>query len=74
MSKDPRKPGSFSFDEPSPVEARMRKPGAFDAGVTLTPDELDPFLAEADALVPVPPPARRGFPFFHVDGRPGAPV
>ena len=66
MSKDPRKPGSFSFDEPSPVEARMRKPGAFDAGVTLTPDELDPFLAEADALVPVPPPARRGFPFFQV--------
>jgi putative membrane protein len=68
MSKEPRKPQSFAFDEPqaAPVEVRMRKPGAFDAGVTLTPDELDPFLGEADTLPPPPAPRRRGLPLLQI--------
>lgn len=68
MSKDPRKPQSFAFDEPKapPAEARIRKPGAFDAGVTLTPDELDPFLGEAETLPPPPAPRRRGLPFLQI--------
>lgn len=68
MSKDPRKPQSFAFDEPKapPAEARIRKPGAFDAGVTLTPDELDPFLGEAETLPLPPAPRRRGLPFLQI--------
>lgn len=68
MSKEPRKPQSFAFDEPksAPVEVRMRKPGAFDAGVTLTPDELDPFLRETDSLAPPPAPRRRGLPLLQI--------
>jgi putative membrane protein len=67
MSKEPRKPQSFAFDEPrpAPVEVRIRKPGAFDAGVTLTPDELDPFLRETDTLPPLPP-RRRGLPLLKI--------
>lgn len=68
MSKEPRKPQSFAFDEPkpAPAEVRMRRPGAFDAGITLTPDELDPFLGEAEILPPPPPPRRRGLPLLHI--------
>jgi putative membrane protein len=68
MSKEPRKPQSFAFDEAPlpPAEVRMRKPGAFDAGVTMTPDELDPFLGEAEALPPPPPPRRRGLPLLQI--------
>lgn len=68
MSKEPRKPQSFAFDVPqvAPVEVRTRKPGAFDAGVTLTPDELDPFLGAADSLPPPPAPRRRGLPLLQV--------
>lgn len=68
MSKEPRKPQSFAFEEPTapPVEVRMRKPGAFDAGVTLTPDALDPFLSETEALPPPPAPRRRGLPLLQI--------
>jgi putative membrane protein len=68
MSKDPRKPQSFAFDEHAApaVEPRMRKPGAFDAGVTLTPDELDPFLGAIDVLPPTPTPRRRGLPLLSI--------
>ena len=68
MSKEPRKPQSFAFDEPKslPVEPRMRKPGAFDAGVTITPDELDPFLGESDTLPQPPAPRRRGLPLLRI--------
>ncbi|MBX9457413.1 MAG: TIGR01620 family protein [Rhizobium sp.] len=69
MTKEPRKPQSFVFDEPGekPVEeGRMRKPGAFDAGIVLTPDELDPFLGTADALPPPPPRPRRGLPLVKI--------
>lgn len=68
MSKDPRKPQSFSVDEPPVVEVRMRKPGAFDAGVTLTPDELDPFLgASTSEDLPLPPaPRKRGLPLLKI--------
>jgi putative membrane protein len=68
MSKEPRKPQSFTFDEPKTVvvEPRTRKPGAFDAGVTLTPDELDPFLGEADILPPLPAPRRRRLPLLQI--------
>lgn len=68
MSKDPRKPQSFSVDEPPVSEVRMRRPGAFDAGVTLTPDELDPFLgASASEDLPLPPaPRRRGLPLLKI--------
>ena len=68
MSKEPRKPQSFTFDEPQPAqpEVRMRKPGAFDAGITLTPDELDPFLREVDTLPPPPAPRHRGLPLLQI--------
>ena len=68
MSKEPRKPQSFAFQEQRPpaVEPRMRKPGAFDSGVMLTPDELDPFLREVEALPPPPAPRRRGLPLFRI--------
>lgn len=66
MSKEPRKPQSFTFDEPAPVDVRMRKPGAFDAGITLTPDELDPFLREVDSLPPPPAARRRGLPLLKI--------
>lgn len=68
MTKDPRKPQSFAFDEPdkAPAEVRTRKPGAFDAGVTLTPAELDPFLGDADALPPPPARTKRGLPFVQI--------
>jgi putative membrane protein len=65
MSKEPRKPQSFAFEEPPPAEVRMRKPGSFDTGVTLTPDEFDPFLGEAAALPP-PAPGRRGLPLLMI--------
>ena len=67
MSKEPRKPQSFAFDEPKAVaaESRTRKPGAFDAGITLTPDELDPFLREVETLPPLAP-RRRGLPLLKI--------
>lgn len=68
MSKDPRKPQSFTVEEPPVVETRMRRPGAFDAGVTLTPDELDPFLgvAVSEDLPPPPAPRKRGLPLLQI--------
>lgn len=68
MSREPRKPQSFAFDEPKALaaESRIRKPGAFDAGVTLTPDEFDPFLQDADTLPPPPAPRRRGLPLLKI--------
>ena len=68
MTKEPRKPQSFAFDEPktADVEPRMRRPGAFDAGVTLTPEELDPFLGGAEALPLPPAPRRRGLPLLQI--------
>ena len=68
MTKDPRKPQSFSIEEPPVAEIRMRKPGAFDAGVTIVPDELDPFLgAPATEDLPLPPaPGRRGPPLLKI--------
>lgn len=68
MTKDPRKPQSFAFDEPKTidVEPKIRRPGAFDAGVTLTPEELDPFLGGAE-VQPLPPaPRRRGLPLLQI--------
>jgi len=70
MSKEPRKPQSFSFDEPAgPVPMpQRRKPEAFDNGIVLTPEEDDPFLGSAAddaALVSIGPPRRR-FPFFSI--------
>jgi len=65
MSKEPRKPQSFPFEEPTPAEVRMRKPGSFDTGVTLTPVELDPFLGEA-AVPPPPARRRRGLPLLMI--------
>ena len=46
----------------------MRRPGAFDAGVTLTPDELDPFLGTlASEDLPLPPaPRKRGLPLLKI--------
>jgi putative membrane protein len=68
MIKDPRKPQSFNVDEAPAAEVRMRKPGAFDAGVTIVPDELDPFLgAPATADLPLPPaPGKRGLPLLKI--------
>jgi putative membrane protein len=67
MSKEPRKPQSFAFDEPkAAAEVRMRRPGAFDAGVTLTPDELDPFLGEVETLPPPPASRRRSLPLLQI--------
>lgn len=68
MSKDPRKPQSFTFDDPTPatVEPKLRKPGAFDAGVTLTPDERDPFLGDAETPPLPPEPRRRGLPLLSI--------
>ena len=70
MSKEPRKPQSFSFDEPaapSPMVQR-RRPEAFDNDIVLTPEQDDPFLGtpEGDAaLVAIGRPRRR-FPFFSI--------
>jgi putative membrane protein len=68
MTKDPRKPQSFAFDEPKTidVEPKMRRPGAFDAGVTLTPEELDPFLGSPETLPLPPAPRRRGLPLLQI--------
>jgi len=68
MTKDPRKPQSFSIEDSPVAEIRMRKPGAFDAGVTIVPDELDPFLgAPATEDLPLPPaPGRRGLPLLKI--------
>lgn len=68
MTKDPRKPRSFALDEPSEsaLPQKMRRPGAFEAGVTLTPDELDPFLGRAEEVPLPPPPRRRGMPFLKI--------
>ena len=68
MTDKTRKPRSFALDEPQapPAEPRIRRPGAFDAGVVITPDELDPFLGEADALPPPPAPRRRGLPLLSI--------
>lgn len=69
MTNDGRRPRSFTFDEPSPTEtaAVTRKPGAFNAGITVTPDELDPFLGNGDSPVaPVPLPRRRGLPLAKI--------
>ncbi|MGV3552631.1 YcjF family protein [Rhizobium sp.] len=68
MSKDPRKPQSFAVDEPKAVDAepRMRRPGAFDAGVMLTPDELDPFLGTTETPPLPPAPRRRGLPLLQI--------
>jgi len=70
MSKEPRKPQSFAFDEPagpSSVTPR-RRPEAFDNGIVLTPEEDDPFLGNSEddpALVSVAR-RRRRFPFFSI--------
>ena len=68
MTKDPRKPQSFSIEDSPVAEIRTRKPGAFDAGVTIVPDELDPFLgAPAPEDLPLPPaPGRRGLPLLKI--------
>lgn len=68
MTKEPRKPQSFAFDEPRTIEVepKMRRPGAFDAGVTITPDELDPFLGSTETLPLPPPPRRRGLPLLQI--------
>jgi putative membrane protein len=69
MSKEPRKPQSFAFDEPKTtveVAPSMRRPGAFDSGVTLTSEELDPFLG-GNEVPPLPPPTRRrGLPLLQI--------
>lgn len=70
MSKEPRKPQSFHFDEPArPVRVpQHRRPESFDTGIVLTQDADDPFLRDPDidtALAPFARP-RRGFPFFSI--------
>jgi putative membrane protein len=67
MTKDTRKPQSFAFDEPQPTVApKVRMPGAFDAGVMITPDALDPFLGAEDTLPLPPAPRRRGLPLLSI--------
>jgi putative membrane protein len=67
MTERPRKPTSFTMPEAaSPdIEARLRRPGAFDAGIVVTPDELDPFLGNAE-IQPVPAPPKRGLPLAKI--------
>jgi putative membrane protein len=68
MTKDPRKPRSFALDEPSEatLPPKMRRPGAFEAGVKLTPDELDPFLGAAEEMPLPPAPRKRGMPLLKI--------
>ena len=70
MSKEPRKPQSFSFSEPAgpAVDVPRRSPAAFDGDFVLTAEDDDPFLKDPDdeaTLAPVARP-RRGFPFFGI--------
>ena len=70
MSKEPRKPQSFSFSEPAgpAVDVPRRRPAAFDGDFVLTAEDDDPFLKDPDdeaTLAPVARP-RRGFPFFGI--------
>jgi putative membrane protein len=70
MSKEPRKPQSFFFDQPAQPQSvtPRRRPEAFDSGIVLTPEDDDPFLRnpeEDPALAPVARP-KRGFPFFSI--------
>lgn len=70
MSKEPRKPQSFSFSEPAgpAVDVPRRRPAAFDGDFVLTAEDDDPFFKDPDdeaTLAPVARP-RRGFPFFGI--------
>lgn len=70
MSKEPRKPQSFSFEEPAAPASttQRRRPEAFDNGIVLTAEEDDPFLGNPEddaALAPIARP-RRSFPFFSI--------
>ncbi len=69
MTDDTRRrpPQAFSLNEPqSTAPKAARSPAAFDADVTLTSVEDDPFLAEQMADPPVAAPRRRGFPLFSI--------
>ena len=68
-----RRPAAFTLDpspdgQPSATKPRSRQPRSFEDGVTITPDEQDPFIgAAADtAALEAPPatPRRRGFSFL----------
>jgi putative membrane protein len=67
MNKDPRKPRSFGLeDQPVAVDMRERRPGAFDAGIVVTPDELDPFLGGQENPLPPPVARKRGLPLLKI--------
>ncbi len=66
-----RRPAAFHLPqdeasrEPEPPRAETRRPGRFDAGVSMVEDRDDPFLSEiaaleTEALAPPAPPRRRG--------------
>jgi putative membrane protein len=62
-----RSPQAFSIgDPPQSPPKPARAPAVFDADVTLTSAEDDPFLAEQMADPPVAAPRRRGFPLFSI--------
>jgi putative membrane protein len=65
--KQSRPPQAFSLNESQPAPPKTpRAPAAFDADVTLTAAEDDPFLAEQMADAPVAAPRRKSFPLLSI--------